>query len=114
VTEGSGFGITQSCDNKTAAAKALAIMTGSKAAKQLATEGRSLAARTAQQQYWFDHVDAESAAALKYAIAHAQPQRKTKNWTSVIDMYTQYGTGVINGTTSVTAFMNQVQSKVGQ
>ncbi len=113
VTEGSGFGIAQSCKNPDAAAKALSVITGADAAEQLASAGRAFPARTAQQDAWYENVDADARTALEYAIEHTQAQRTTENWTAVVDAFTQYGVDALNGNASVADFLDQVQSTAG-
>ncbi|HEY0189127.1 MAG TPA: sugar ABC transporter substrate-binding protein [Cellulomonas sp.] len=113
VTEGSGFGIAQSCQNQDEAAKALSVITGADAAEQLATAGRAFPARIAQQDYWYANVDDATKEAMEYAIDHTEAQRTTENWTSVVDAFTQYGVDALNGNGTVADFLDQVQSTAG-
>ncbi|MEU6610986.1 extracellular solute-binding protein [Streptomyces shenzhenensis] len=114
VTEGSGFGITRSCKNQDAAAKALSVITGAGAAEQLAKAGRAFPARTAEQTYWFTNVDAASKTALEYAAEHTQAQRTTSNWTTVVNGFSKYGVEAFNGTSSVEDFTGTVQKDAAQ
>lgn len=113
VTEGSGFGIAQSCQDQAAAAKALSVITGPDAAEQLASAGRAFPARVAQQESWYENVDADARTALEYAIEHTEAQRTTDNWTAVVDAFTQYGVEALNGSTPVADFLDQVQTTAG-
>ena len=70
ATAGSGFGISTTSQHKDAAWQAIQVLTGPEALDYLASQGRALPARTAQQATWFD-VAAKDVAGAREALEYS-------------------------------------------
>lgn len=113
LSAGSGFGIAKTSQHKDEAWKAIQVLTGPEAEQYLASQGRALPARTAQQGYWFD-VAAEGVAgareAIAAALATAKPYRTTANWNTVSELLEQYAPLAFSGSQSGAQVLETVQS----
>jgi multiple sugar transport system substrate-binding protein/raffinose/stachyose/melibiose transport system substrate-binding protein len=117
VTAGSGFGISQTSQHKEEAWKAIQILTGPDAEQYLASQGRAFAARTADQQYWYqaaaggvDNAEAGKNAALKGTV----PYITTPNWNTVNNLFEQYEPLALSGKQSgaeVLATINKLSAQ---
>lgn len=113
VTAGSGFGISASSSNKDAAWKAIQVLTSPEALDFLASEGRALPARTAQQGTWFDVAAANVAGAreaLEYSLAHSTTYKITSNWNAVENLFNQYFPLAFAGSATAEQTMQNIQS----
>lgn len=113
VTAGSGFGIAASSQNKDAAWKAIQVLTSPDALTFLASEGRALPARTAQQGTWYDVAAADVAGAreaLEYSLAHSATYRITNNWNAVENLFNQYFPLAFAGSATAEQTMQNIQS----
>lgn len=113
VTAGSGFGISASSKNKDAAWKAIQVLTSPEALEYLASQGRALPARTAQQGTWYDVAAADVAGAreaLEYSLAHSATYRITSNWNAVENLFNQYFPLAFAGSATAEQTMQTIQS----
>lgn len=110
---GSGFGISQTCEEPEAAMRAIAVLTGPEALQYLAEQGRAYPARTAQQEAWFSPELAGAKEGLQAAIASGVTSPATENYTQVSQLFTQYGVQAVNGQQAVPDFLNTVQQQAG-
>lgn len=113
VTAGSGFGISASSQNKDAAWKAIQVLTSPEALEYLASQGRALPARTAQQGTWYDVAAADVAGAreaLEYSLAHSATYRITSNWNAVENLFNQYFPLAFAGSATAEQTMQTIQS----
>jgi ABC-type glycerol-3-phosphate transport system substrate-binding protein len=113
VTAGSGFGISASSQNKDAAWKAIQVLTSPDALQFLASEGRALPARTAQQGTWYDVAAVDVAGAreaLEYSLAHSATYKITSNWNAVENLFNQYFPQAFAGSATAEQTMQTIQS----
>src|SRR5450756_704612 len=108
VVSGSGFSITQKCNDKDDAAKALAVITGSKALDYLGSEGRAFPARTADQNSWYSSAVAGAEPVLKASQSVGQAYRSTANWNQISVAWTNGVINVINGDATVDPFLKSL------
>jgi ABC-type glycerol-3-phosphate transport system substrate-binding protein len=113
VSAGSGFGISNTCQHPDEAWKALTVMTGPAAEQYLASAGRAFAARTAQQQYWYQVAGPDLQAPLQNALQTAVPYRTTAQWQQVSTVLQRYMVAAINGQMAPSDALSQVQSQAG-
>jgi multiple sugar transport system substrate-binding protein len=110
---GSGFGISQTCDQPEAAMRAISVLTGPEALQYLAEQGRAFPARTAQQESWYSPELAGAKEGLQAAIANGVPAPATENYQQVSQLFQQYGVEAVNGQQSVPEFLDTVQQQAG-
>ncbi|MEV0623459.1 sugar ABC transporter substrate-binding protein [Nonomuraea sp. NPDC050404] len=109
---GSGFGISRTCKDPEAALRALAAITGPRAAKMMAENGRAYPARTAQQDAWFSPELTAARPGLQAAISAAVPARSAASYSTLDQLFRQYGVPVMNGQEDVSGFLESVQQQV--
>jgi ABC-type glycerol-3-phosphate transport system substrate-binding protein len=112
LVAGSGFGIAKTSKHADDAWKAISVLTSAEAQEYLSGQGRSFAARTAQQQYWYKNAVEGSQQALDTANATAQPEVTTSNWNQVSTLITQYGLNALNGQETAAKALGQVQAQI--
>jgi multiple sugar transport system substrate-binding protein len=110
---GSGFGISQTCEEPEAALRAISVLTGPDALGYLAEQGRAFPARTAQQESWYSPELAGAKEGLQAAIAGGVPAPATENYTQVSQLFMQYGVQAVNGQQPVPEFLGTVQQQAG-
>lgn len=115
ITAGSGWGVAAASQHKEEAFKALSVLTGPKAAEILATAGRALPGRLAEQKYWYDVAagDVDGAReALQYMFDHATPFRLNEYWNEFENLLTQYMPLALNGDSTTQAVLADIQSQL--
>jgi multiple sugar transport system substrate-binding protein len=110
---GSGFGISQTCEDPEEAMKAISVLTGPEALEYLAEQGRAYPARTAQQDAWFQDELVGAKEGLNAAIDSSVAVPSTANYTPVSQLFTQYGIQAVNGQMDVPTFLETVQQQSG-
>jgi multiple sugar transport system substrate-binding protein len=108
---GSGFGVSQFCDQPEAALKAISVITGPEALQYLGEQGRAFPARTAQQESWFRPELADAKEGLQAAIENGVFSPSTANYEQVSQLFRQYGVAAVNGQMSVPEFLDTVQQQ---
>ena len=101
--------------NKDAAYKALKVLTGPKAAQILASGGRALPGRLAEQSYWYDVAAKDvigAREALTYAFEHSTPFRLNDKWNEFENLLTQYIPLALNGDSTTQAVLADIQSQL--
>ncbi|WP_338722696.1 sugar ABC transporter substrate-binding protein [Devosia sp. XK-2] len=115
ITAGSGWGISATSQNKEAAYKALQVLTGPKAAEILASAGRALPGRLAEQSYWYD-VAAQDVhrthEVLAYMFDHSTPFRLNEYWNEFENLITQYMPLALNGDSTTDAVLTDIQNQL--
>jgi ABC-type glycerol-3-phosphate transport system substrate-binding protein len=115
ITAGSGWGISATSQNKEAAYKALQVLTGPKAAEILASAGRALPGRLAEQSYWYD-VAAQDVhrthEVLAYMFDHSTPFRLNEYWNEFENLITQYMPLALNGDSTTDAVLADIQNQL--
>lgn len=111
VVAGSGFGISTTTQYADDCWKAISILTGTDAEQYLASSGRAFAARTAQQQYWYQNAVPGADTTLNYALQHSVPETTTSNWNEVETLFTQYGVQVFAGQQSAASALSNIQNQ---
>ena len=109
---GSGFGISETCENPEAAMKAISVMTGPDALQYLAEQGRAYPARTAQQEVWFTAELTGVQEGLEAAITNSVTPQSTANYTQVSALFSQYAVEAVNGQRDATTCLESVQQRV--
>lgn len=113
ATAGSGFGISTTSQHKDAAWQAIQVLTGPDALDYLASQGRALPARTAQQSTWFDVAAKDVAGAreaLEYSLSHSATYEITDNFNAVENLFNQYFPQAFAGSASAEETMKTIQS----
>ena len=112
VSAGSGFGVSAKAGNPGLAAKAVAGLTNSDAAKYLGQQGRAFPARTSQQSAWYQNNNLQDAQAVMDAMIKAsEGYRTTNKWTQVNNEWSKYAVPCFNGDSDVDSFIKQVQAQ---
>ena len=115
ITAGSGWGISATSQNKEEAYKALQILTGPKAAEILASAGRALPGRLAEQTYWYDVAAKDVSGTrevLAYMFEHSTPFRLNEYWNEFENLITQYMPLALNGDSTTGAVLADIQSQL--
>ena len=115
ITAGSGWGISATSQNKEEAYKALQILTGPKAAEILASAGRALPGRLAEQTYWYDVAAKDVSGTrevLAYMFEHSTPFRLNEYWNEFENLITQYMPLALNGDSTTEAVLADIQSQL--
>lgn len=115
ITAGSGWGISAASQHKDEAYKALKVLTGPKAAEILASAGRALPGRLAEQKFWYDVAAKDVAGAretLQYSFEHSTPFRINESWNEFENLITQYLPLALNGDTTTDAVLADIQSQL--
>lgn len=115
ITAGSGWGISAASQHKEEAYKALQILTGPKAAEILASAGRALPGRIAEQTYWYDVAAKDVAGTrevLAYMFEHTTPFRINEYWNEFENLITQYMPVALNGDSTPEAVLADIQSQL--
>jgi multiple sugar transport system substrate-binding protein len=110
-SDGSGFGITQSCKNPDEAFKAISVITGTEAETYLAEQGRAYPALIPTQQAWYDGNKTEDVKpVMDYALENSVPFRTTPTWQQVTTVYSKQAVATYNGQGSVDELLSQTQA----
>lgn len=115
ITAGSGWGISATSQNKDAAYKALQVLTGPKAAEILASAGRALPGRLAEQSFWYDVAAKDvvgTRETLQYMFEHSTPFRLNESWNEFENLITQYMPLALNGDSTTEAVLADIQSQL--
>lgn len=115
ITAGSGWGISAASQNKEEAYKALQILTGPKAAEILASAGRALPGRLAEQTFWYDVAAKDVSGTrevLAYMFEHSTPFRLNEYWNEFENLVTQYMPLALNGDSTTEAVLADIQSQL--
>lgn len=115
ITAGSGWGISATSQHKEEAYKALQILTGPKAAEILASAGRALPGRLAEQKFWYDVAAKDVAGThevLDYMFAHSTPFRLNEYWNEFENLITQYMPLALNGDSTTDAVLGDIQNQL--
>jgi ABC-type glycerol-3-phosphate transport system substrate-binding protein len=115
ITAGSGFGIAAAGQHKEEAYKALQVLTGPKAAEILASAGRALPGRLAEQHFWYDVAAKDvkgTRETLEYSFEHATPFRLNDTWNEFENLITQYIPLALNGDNTTDGVLADIQSQL--
>ena len=115
ITAGSGWGISATSAHKEEAYKALQVLTGPKAAEILASAGRALPGRLAEQKFWYDVAAKDVAGThevLDYMFAHSTPFRLNEYWNEFENLITQYMPLALNGDSTTEAVLGDIQNQL--
>lgn len=115
ITAGSGFGVAAAGKHKEEAYKALKVLTGPKAAEILASAGRALPGRLAEQHFWYDVAAKDvkgTRETLEYSFAHSTPFRLNENWNEFENLITQYMPLALNGDKTTAEVLSDIQSQL--
>ncbi|SDT09751.1 carbohydrate ABC transporter substrate-binding protein, CUT1 family [Friedmanniella luteola] len=110
-SDGSGFGITQSCKNPDEAFKAISVITGAEAETYLAEQGRAYPALISTQQAWYEGNKTEDVKpVMDYALQNSVPFKTTPTWQQVTTVYSKQAVATYNGQGSVDELLSQTQA----
>ena len=115
ITAGSGWGISTTSQHKEEAYKALQVLTGPKAAEILASAGRALPGRLAEQTFWYDVAAKDISGTretLQYSFDHATPFRLNEYWNEFENLVTQYMPLALNGDATTEGVLADIQSQL--
>jgi ABC-type glycerol-3-phosphate transport system substrate-binding protein len=115
ITAGSGWGVAAASQHKEEAFKALTVLTGPKAAEILASAGRALPGRLAEQDFWYDVAAKDVSGTretLKYMFEHSTPFRLNEYWNDFENLLTQYMPLALNGDNTTEGVLADIQSQL--
>ena len=111
-SDGSGFGITQSCKNPDEAFKAISVITGSEAETYLGTQGRAYPALISTQEAWYKgNNTSDVKPVMDYALENSVPFRTTETWQQVTTVYAKQAVATYNGQGTVDDLLSQTQQQ---
>jgi ABC-type glycerol-3-phosphate transport system substrate-binding protein len=111
-SDGSGFGITQSCKNPDEAFKAISVITGAEAETYLAEEGRAYPALISTQQAWYTGNKTEDVKpVMDYALQNSVPFKTTSTWQQVNTAFAKQAVATYNGQGTVEELLSQAQAQ---
>ncbi|HEX8488796.1 MAG TPA: sugar ABC transporter substrate-binding protein [Propionibacteriaceae bacterium] len=109
-SDGSGFGVTQSCKTPDQAFKAISVITGTEAETYLAEEGRAYPALIATQEAWYKGNKTEDVKpVMDYALENSVPFKTTATWQQVTTTFSKQAVSAFNGQGSVDDLLSQTQ-----
>ncbi len=111
--EGSGFGITKDCATPDAAWKALTVLVDQQALAYAGSQGRAFPAWLADDNLWTKFAGGNAGQVMETALAKAQPQEVTTNWTAFSTALSKYDPLVLGGQISAAKFATEVQAASG-
>lgn len=110
---GTGFGVTQSCENPEEAWKAISVIIGPEAQEYIADAGRGFPAYKEAQENWYATADVDGAKeAIDTALETVNVYRTTPKWNQLSALMQQYGVEAFNGTSTPADVLGQVQAQV--
>ncbi|CCN68500.1 ABC transporter substrate-binding protein [Vibrio nigripulchritudo] len=115
LTAGSGFGISAQTPHKEAAFKALKVITGPEAAKILASAGRALPGRTAEQKYWLNNAADGvlfASESLDQAFSNSSPVPINDGWHEFQSLISQYIPLALTEEETVESVLNNIQNQL--
>lgn len=115
ITAGSGWGVAAASQHKDEAYKALKVLTGPKAAEILASAGRALPGRLAEQTYWYDVAAKDvtgTRETLQFMFDHSTPFRLNEYWNEFENLVTQYMPLALNGDSTTEGVLTDIQSQL--
>lgn len=115
ITAGSGWGVAAASKHKDEAFKALAVLTGPKAAEILATAGRALPGRLDAQKFWYDEAAKDvvgAREALTYAFEHSTKFRLNEKYNDFENLITQYMPLALQGDSTTEAVLTDIQNQL--
>jgi multiple sugar transport system substrate-binding protein len=111
-SDGSGFGVTQSCKNPDEAFKAISVITGSDAETYLGTQGRAYPALISSQEAWYKgNNTTDVKPVMDFALQNSVPFRTTATWQQVTTVYAKQAVATYNGQGTVDELLSQTQQQ---
>jgi multiple sugar transport system substrate-binding protein len=111
-SDGSGFGVTQSCKNPDEAFKAISVITGSEAEQYLGNAGRAYPALISAQSSWYKGNKTEDVKpVMDYALKNSVPFKTTPTWQQVTTVYAKQAVATYNGQGTVDDLLSQTQAQ---
>jgi len=111
---GTGYAVTKTCSDKTAAFKAIAAMTSAKSQQFVAKSRSQVPARADSLAAWQSSVGAQPAAVVKALTEHSQNLPAATNANQINTLFTQYEVDAFSGKSSVSEVLQQVAAGAGQ
>lgn len=115
---GSGWGVSESCENPDAALKVLGSLLSKQTIDEIAEAGRSYPARIESQPLYIDSLPEgirdEVAGAFEVAFANVEGQRVTADWAKVGAFITPNLIDVYSGRVPMEQMLDQAQSQFGK
>ena len=111
-SDGSGFGITQSCKNPDEAFKAISVITGKEAETYLGAQGRAYPALISAQEAWYKgNNTSDVKPVMDYSLQNSVPFRTTATWQQVTTVFAKQAVATYNGQGSVDDLLSQTQQQ---
>lgn len=122
----SGFSVAESCEAKEEAYKAISVLTGPKAQKYLASQGRAYPARPAQVKAFESYLSSEEfagknpelaqqvKAAVKSEFSDAVPFLGTNNWDATTKLIARHFLPAYTGASTPEKALQTVQQQAGR
>lgn len=110
---GTGFGVTNSCDNPNAAFKAISVIIGPEAQRYIAETGRGFPAFKAAQSGWYEVAGVDGAKeTIDLALSTVDTYETTPGWNRIAQLLQQYAVEAFNGTKEPQAVLEQVEAQI--
>lgn len=113
MTAGSGFGIAETCDDPTAAFKAITELTATPVLEAQAKSRGIVPSRSDAVPAWAEGKAEGAAAVIDALLANATAQKTTTNWNQVETLFTQYGIEGFRGDKTAAEILETIQNSVG-
>jgi len=115
---GSGYGISQSCENPEAALKVMGALLGTEAQNDIASSGRSYPARVESQPLYFDSLTKEQRAVVEpvfeAAFQDVQGEYHSDAWSKATPYLQPELVNVFTGSKSMSEILESAQSQYGK
>jgi ABC-type glycerol-3-phosphate transport system substrate-binding protein len=113
-SDGSGFGITQSCKDKDEAFKAISVIVGADAENYLGNLGRAYPALISTQDSWYTGNKTQDVKpVMDFSLQNSVPYATTSKWQQVVTAFSKQAVATYNGQGSVNDLLSQTQSQGG-
>ncbi len=110
-SDGSGFGVTQSCKNPEEAFKAVSVITGKDAETYLGDQGRAYPALISTQEAWYTGNKTQDVkSVMDYSLENSVPFKTNETWQQVVTAFSKQAVATYNGQGSVDDLLSQAQS----
>lgn len=117
LLEGSGYGISSTCENREAALRVLGSLVGEAAQDSIAESGRSLPARLSSQEIYYESIPeparTEIREAFEATFAVAENRRVADDWQQLVTALIPELVAVYNGHKTMTEVLEQMQVRFG-
>jgi multiple sugar transport system substrate-binding protein len=114
-SDGSGFGVTNTCKNQDEAFKAVSVMVGADAENYLGDLGRAYPALISAQDSWYKgNKTQDIKPVMDDALKNSVPFTTTPTWQQVVTTFAKQAVATYNGQGTVDDLLKQTQAQGGE